>query len=56
MNCDQCSAGTGRTGVVIALDRLRLQYKMKKAVDIAGTVHDLRQCRVHLVQTPVSEG
>ncbi|XP_069760174.1 receptor-type tyrosine-protein phosphatase beta isoform X2 [Narcine bancroftii] len=46
-----CSAGVGRTGTFIALDRILLQLESKDSVDIYGTVYDLRLHRVHMVQT-----
>ncbi|XP_068132782.1 receptor-type tyrosine-protein phosphatase beta-like isoform X2 [Hyperolius riggenbachi] len=46
-----CSAGVGRTGTFIALDRLLQQVDTKDSVDIYGAVYDLRLHRVHMVQT-----
>ncbi|XP_048463887.1 receptor-type tyrosine-protein phosphatase beta [Rhincodon typus] len=46
-----CSAGVGRTGTFIALDRILQQLENKDSVDIYGTVYDLRLHRVHMVQT-----
>lgn len=46
-----CSAGVGRTGTFIALDRILQQLDSKDAVDIYGAVHDLRLHRIHMVQT-----
>ncbi|XP_074082245.1 receptor-type tyrosine-protein phosphatase beta isoform X1 [Macrotis lagotis] len=46
-----CSAGVGRTGTFIALDRILQQLDSKDSVDIYGAVHDLRLHRVHMVQT-----
>ncbi|XP_073411626.1 receptor-type tyrosine-protein phosphatase beta isoform X1 [Dendrobates tinctorius] len=46
-----CSAGVGRTGTFIALDRILQQVDTKDSVDIYGAVHDLRFHRVHMVQT-----
>ncbi|XP_032894060.1 receptor-type tyrosine-protein phosphatase beta isoform X2 [Amblyraja radiata] len=46
-----CSAGVGRTGTFIALDRILQQLEIKDSVDIYGTVYDLRLHRVHMVQT-----
>ncbi|KAB0403893.1 hypothetical protein E2I00_016985 [Balaenoptera physalus] len=48
-----CSAGVGRTGTFIALDRILQQLDSKDSVDIYGAVHDLRLHRVHMVQTEV---
>lgn len=47
------SAGVGRTGTFIALDRILQQLDSKDSVDIYGAVHDLRLHRVHMVQTEV---
>ncbi|MEE6480589.1 hypothetical protein FKM82_012615 [Ascaphus truei] len=46
-----CSAGVGRTGTFIALDRILQQLDAKDSVDIYGAAHDLRLHRVHMVQT-----
>ncbi|XP_061435028.1 LOW QUALITY PROTEIN: receptor-type tyrosine-protein phosphatase beta-like [Lethenteron reissneri] len=46
-----CSAGVGRTGTLIALDRLLQQMDSAGAVDVYGTVRDIRQHRVLMVQT-----
>ncbi|XP_029398078.1 receptor-type tyrosine-protein phosphatase beta isoform X2 [Mus pahari] len=46
-----CSAGVGRTGTFVALDRILQQLDSKDSVDIYGAVHDLRLHRVHMVQT-----
>ncbi|XP_037369891.1 receptor-type tyrosine-protein phosphatase beta isoform X2 [Talpa occidentalis] len=46
-----CSAGVGRTGTFMALDRILQQLDSKDSVDIYGAVHDLRLHRVHMVQT-----
>lgn len=48
------SAGVGRTGTFIALDRILQQLDSKDTVDIYAAVHDLRLHRVHMVQTEVS--
>lgn len=47
------SAGVGRTGTFIALDRILQQLDSKDSVDIYGAVHDLRLHRIHMVQTEV---
>lgn len=49
-----CSAGVGRTGTFIALDRLLQQLDSRDAVDLYGAVFDLRVHRSHMVQTEVS--
>ncbi|XP_077357114.1 receptor-type tyrosine-protein phosphatase beta isoform X1 [Festucalex cinctus] len=46
-----CSAGVGRTGTFIALDRLLQQLDAKGGVDVYGCVFDLRLHRQHMVQT-----
>ncbi|KAM9569680.1 LOW QUALITY PROTEIN: receptor-type tyrosine-protein phosphatase beta-like [Salvelinus alpinus] len=46
-----CSAGVGRTGTFISLDRVLQQLDTKDIVDIYGAVFDLRLHRSHMVQT-----
>ncbi|XP_029901748.1 receptor-type tyrosine-protein phosphatase beta-like isoform X2 [Myripristis murdjan] len=46
-----CSAGVGRTGTFIALDRALQQLDSKGTVDLYGCVFDLRLHRSHMVQT-----
>ncbi|XP_029008877.3 receptor-type tyrosine-protein phosphatase beta-like isoform X2 [Betta splendens] len=46
-----CSAGVGRTGTFIVLDRVLQQLDSKDTVDIYGSVFDLRLHRSHMVQT-----
>ncbi|NXC60826.1 PTPRV phosphatase, partial [Aleadryas rufinucha] len=46
-----CSAGVGRTGTFIALDRLLQQMKQEKVVDIFGVVYTLRMNRYLMIQT-----
>ncbi|CAK8684486.1 unnamed protein product [Clavelina lepadiformis] len=46
-----CSAGVGRTGTFIAMDRLLQHMKDHDYVDIFGIVHEMRMCRVAMVQT-----
>ncbi|XP_009079776.1 PREDICTED: receptor-type tyrosine-protein phosphatase V-like, partial [Acanthisitta chloris] len=46
-----CSAGVGRTGTFIALDRLLQQMKQEKVVDIFGVVYALRMNRYLMIQT-----
>ena len=50
-----CSAGVGRTGTFIALDLALDQAAKEKAVDLAGIVTRLREQRMKMVQTVVSE-
>uniref|UniRef100_A0A1A8MS03 Protein tyrosine phosphatase, receptor type, b n=1 Tax=Nothobranchius pienaari TaxID=704102 RepID=A0A1A8MS03_9TELE len=45
------SAGVGRTGTFIALDRVLQQLDSKGTIDLYGTVFDLRLHRQHMVQT-----
>ncbi|XP_048341849.1 receptor-type tyrosine-protein phosphatase eta isoform X2 [Sphaerodactylus townsendi] len=46
-----CSAGVGRTGTFIAIDRLIHQMEMENTVDVYGLVYDLRMHRPLMVQT-----
>ncbi|KAJ8247584.1 hypothetical protein GJAV_G00248000 [Gymnothorax javanicus] len=46
-----CSAGVGRTGTFIAIDRLIYQIERDGVVDVYGIVHDLRMHRPLMVQT-----
>uniref|UniRef100_A0AAY5K948 protein-tyrosine-phosphatase n=1 Tax=Esox lucius TaxID=8010 RepID=A0AAY5K948_ESOLU len=46
-----CSAGVGRTGTFIVLDRVLQQLDVRGTVDIYGCVFDLRLHRSHMVQT-----
>lgn len=47
------SAGVGRTGTFIALDRVLQQLDSKGTIDLYGIVFDLRLHRQHMVQTEV---
>ncbi|ETN81869.1 Protein-tyrosine phosphatase [Necator americanus] len=47
-----CSAGVGRTGVLIALWRLIEKARKERVIDIFGTVDNLRRQRSRMVQTP----
>ena len=47
------SAGVGRTGTFIAIDRLIYQMENENAVDVYGIVYDLRMHRPLMVQTEV---
>lgn len=47
------SAGVGRTGTFIAIDRLIFQIERENTVDVFGIVHDLRMHRPLMVQTEV---
>uniref|UniRef100_A0A8D3BDD9 protein-tyrosine-phosphatase n=1 Tax=Scophthalmus maximus TaxID=52904 RepID=A0A8D3BDD9_SCOMX len=46
-----CSAGVGRTGTFIVLDRVLQQLDTKDSLDIYSSVFDLRLHRSHMVQT-----
>ncbi|XP_028915875.1 receptor-type tyrosine-protein phosphatase eta [Ornithorhynchus anatinus] len=46
-----CSAGVGRTGTFIAIDRLIYQMENENNVDVYGIVYDLRMHRPLMVQT-----
>ncbi|NXI51843.1 PTPRV phosphatase, partial [Chloroceryle aenea] len=46
-----CSAGVGRTGTFIALDRLLQQMKQEQVVDTFGVVYTLRMNRYLMIQT-----
>lgn len=46
-----CSAGVGRSGTFIALDRILQQIKHSDVVDIFGIVWQMRKERVWMVQT-----
>ncbi|XP_058630358.1 receptor-type tyrosine-protein phosphatase O isoform X4 [Onychostoma macrolepis] len=46
-----CSAGVGRTGTFIALDRLMQHIQEHEYVDILGLVSDMRSHRLSMVQT-----
>jgi receptor-type tyrosine-protein phosphatase beta len=46
-----CSAGVGRSGTFMALDRLLQQIKKDDTVDIFGIVYAMRKERVWMVQT-----
>lgn len=51
--CVCVSAGVGRTGTFIVLDRVLQQLDTKDTLDIYGSVFDLRLHRSHMVQTEV---
>ena len=46
-----CSAGVGRSGTMIALDRILQGIRKYDVVDIFGIVHEMRKERVWMVQT-----
>ena len=51
--CISLSAGVGRTGTLITIDRVLDQIREEKVVDIAGTIIELRKQRMKMVQTLV---
>ena len=50
-----CSAGVGRTGTFIAIDMALEQVERGGTIDIPGIVNRLRQQRMKMVQTEVSQ-
>ncbi|CAD5111018.1 DgyrCDS370 [Dimorphilus gyrociliatus] len=46
-----CSAGVGRTGTYIAVDRLLHEVENGQPIDVFGTVLEMRDHRCHMVQT-----
>ena len=46
-----CSAGVGRSGTFIALDRILQTILRSDVVDIFGIVYEMRKERVWMVQT-----
>ena len=48
-----CSAGVGRTGTFVGIDKLLQDYKTKSYVDIFGMVYEMRMSRCLMVQTEV---
>ena len=50
-----CSAGVGRTGTFIAIEIGMDQIKQEGKVDIIGIVTRLRQQRMKMIQTNVSD-
>lgn len=53
--CVRVSAGVGRTGTFVVLDRLLQQVDSRDTLDIYSCVFDLRVHRSHMVQTEVRE-
>lgn len=49
-----CSAGVGRTGTFIVVDRLLQHMRDNDTVDVYGTIMEMRRCRTNMVQTEVS--
>ena len=52
--CVPLSAGVGRTGTLITIDRALDQIQKEKVVDIAGIIQQLRNQRMKMVQNLVS--
>ena len=48
-----CSAGVGRSGTFVTIDRLLQQLKQADYLDIYGIVYQMRQFRMYMVQTEV---
>ena len=48
------SAGVGRTGTLIAIDRALAQAAKERQVDIPKIIVDMRKQRMKMVQTAVS--
>lgn len=48
-----CSAGVGRSGTFIALDRLVQHIECGRPIDVFGTVYEMRMERCHMVQNEV---
>ena len=46
-----CSAGVGRSGTMIAIDRILQGIRKFDVVDIFGIVYEMRKERVWMVQT-----
>lgn len=49
-----CSAGVGRSGTFIALDRLIQCVAKNLPLDVFGIVHEMRLDRCHMVQNEVT--
>ncbi|EYB90795.1 hypothetical protein Y032_0214g2337 [Ancylostoma ceylanicum] len=45
-----CSAGVGRSGTFIAIDRLLQTIQIDRPIDVFGIVHEMRLERCHMVQ------
>ncbi|RCN33713.1 Protein-tyrosine phosphatase [Ancylostoma caninum] len=48
-----CSAGVGRSGTFIAIDRLLQTIQIDRPIDVFGIVHEMRLERCHMVQNEV---
>jgi len=51
--CVVCSAGVGRTGTFILIDRLLQHIQHESTVDIFGTILEMRGYRSNMIQTEV---
>ena len=49
-----CSAGVGRTGTFILIDRLLQHIQHENTVDIFGMILEMRGYRSNMIQTEVS--
>jgi len=49
-----CSAGVGRTGTFILIDRLLQHIQHESTIDIFGTILEMRGYRSNMIQTEVS--
>lgn len=49
-----CSAGIGRTGTLIALDRLIHEGRSESSINVFKCVNSMREQRVKMVQTMVN--
>lgn len=49
------SAGVGRSGTFIAIDRLLQTIQIDRPIDVFGIVHEMRFERCHMVQNEVRE-
>lgn len=51
--CQNSSAGVGRSGTFIAIDRLLQYIQLGRPVDVFGIVNEMRMERCHMVQNEV---